>query len=176
MDGFTESIHNGKDGDITFWWWKTSNKIHSYVWPGVVRCGQGAEETSWCPVWCFATGTDGAGGNEFPGVPATMEGHQKCCYSRAKVLWKPGWQATFEECPHWRMADLKSGGTINRSRGHSLSVGWPCRASCTSCSIFHLAAPTTREDRMMVSSAESSNAGENCRERVLGLKFRDSRW
>ena len=49
----------------------------------------------------------------------------------------------------------------------------PRRASWTTCSISHLAAPTTQEDGTMISTGASPTGDENWRDKASGLVFRE---
>lgn len=81
--------------------------------------------------------------------------NQNRCWTKARVRWTPGWQATREVCPHLSTVDLAGEGTKSRPGGHPSETGWPWRASCTSCSTRHRTTPTTQEGARMVSLADS---------------------
>ncbi len=59
------------------------------------------------------------------------DGHQNRCLISASVRATPGWQASPEEWPHWRMLVRTDSGTNNRPSGHLAGIPppkWPSQS------------------------------------------------
>lgn len=44
-------------------------------------------------------------------VSRVIKGHQKRCWKRFRVWTRPGWQASWDECSHWRTSERTESGT-----------------------------------------------------------------
>lgn len=71
-----------------------------------------------------------------------MEGHQNRCWRRWRGWARPGWQASWEECPHWRTSEWTDSGMISLLGGASVQLGI---LSSTS----QITDPRTQEDGRM---------------------------
>lgn len=76
-----------------------------------------------------------------------MVGHQNCFRMLKRLLLKPRWQVTLDECPHLSTRNIMASGTNRLTVTRRKLSGWNSR---TTCSISQPAPATTKVERVIV--------------------------
>ncbi len=99
------------------------------------------------------------------------DGHQNRCLISASVRATPGWQASPEEWPHWRMLVRTDSGTNNRPSGHLAGMVTPSSASRTLDSTSQVTIAITRLGGTMGTGEGNPGSTSKIRESASGLPF-----